>query len=95
MDFIMDYMTYIKPELMVMVPVCYLIGTALKKASFIKDKYIPATLMVMSIVVCLLYLSVSYPGKVMLFFAAIIQGVLTAGCAVFGDQLIKQNQKDE
>ena len=37
----MDFTEYIKPELLILVPVLYVIGMAIKKTSLIADKLIP------------------------------------------------------
>ena len=34
----MDFLEYIKPELLILVPVLYVIGMAIKKTSLIADK---------------------------------------------------------
>lgn len=39
-----DYMTYIKPELLVLIPVLVFIGYFLKQSEAVKDKLIPAIL---------------------------------------------------
>ena len=37
----MDFLEYIKPELLILVPVLYVIGMAIKKTALIADKLIP------------------------------------------------------
>ena len=37
----MDFLEYIKPELLILVPVLYVIGMAIKKTALISDKLIP------------------------------------------------------
>ena len=91
----MEYTEYIKPELLLVIAVCYLVGMALKNATF-KDKYIPLTLMLIGIVICGMYLFASIDGNLLMtLFMALTQGILTSGTAVFGNQLVRQLVKDE
>lgn len=83
-------MNYIKPELIVLIPVLYLIGLALKKAEFIKDKFIPLVLGVIGIVVVFLYLISTVGWSVSLIGVSIIQGVLVAAGSVYFNQIWKQ-----
>ena len=49
----MEYlMEFIKPELIILVPVIYLIGISLKRTQLISDKYIPLLLGAISIILC-------------------------------------------
>ena len=50
----MSFYEYIKPELLVLIPVMYLIGMAVKK-SRIKDKYIPLIIGLASVLLCILW----------------------------------------
>lgn len=95
----MDSMQYIKPELLVLIPVLYLIGTAIKKST-IADKFIPWILGGVSVALSALWiLATSFPADVpeaaMAVFTAITQGVLIAGASVYVNQLVKQTGKDE
>lgn len=95
----MELMEYIKPELLVLIPVLYLIGTAVKNSK-IADKYIPFILGGVSIVLCALWIfATSAMGGtsdiVMAIFTAITQGVLIAGASVYVNQIVKQAGKDE
>jgi hypothetical protein len=95
----MELMEYIKPELLVLVPVLYLIGVAVKKSA-IADKFIPFILGVVSILLTALWIfATSEIGGtsdvVMAIFTAITQGVLIAGASVYVNQLVKQTGKDE
>ena len=51
MDFTEIVKEFVKPELLVLVPVLYLIGVGIKNAA-IKDKFIPFILGITSIVLC-------------------------------------------
>ena len=87
---------YIQPELLVLIPVLYLIGVALKKADFFPDRFIPIVLGVISI--GLTYCYFGYEDIVCngeSIFTAITQGVLCAGASTYADQIYKQIKKDE
>ena len=96
----MDIMQYIKPELMILAAVCYVLGLLLKRSERVKDKTIPVVLGVFATVCATLYVfgvsDVSTAAEVLgCLFTGITQGVLCAGLAVYGDQIIKQSKKDE
>lgn len=95
----MDLQEYIKPELLILIPVLYLIGTALKN-SVLKDKYIPLVLGSVSVVLCAIWVFANSPITTgaeiaTAIFTALTQGVLIAGASVYVNQLFKQNGKDE
>ena len=52
----MNYQDYIKPELLALVPVLYLLGTGLKKSQ-LPNKYIPLLLGGVSILLCALWVA--------------------------------------
>ena len=93
----MEFQEYIKPELLILIPVLYLIGIALKKSKF-KDKFIPWVLGVFSIVLSGIWVfaNADTSGNVLTaIFTVITQGVLIAGASVYVNQLIKQTKKGE
>ena len=51
----MDFLEYIKPELLILVPVLYVIGMAIKKTSLIADKLIPLTVGAAGILLSIIY----------------------------------------
>lgn len=90
---------FIKPEVLVLIPVLYLLGMALKKSQ-VADKHIPWLLGCASVTLCFLYiLATSALGGwqeiVMAAFSSITQGVLCAGASVYMNQIIKQSGKEE
>ena len=97
----MDTITsYIKPELLVLVPALYFIGMVLKSAERIKDKHIPLILGACGIVLATAYvLAAALPRAaasiIKALFTGITQGILCAGCSVYVNQLFKQQKKDE
>ncbi len=95
----MEVMDYIKPELLVLVPVLYLIGVAIKKSA-VADKFIPWILGGVSVALSALWiLATSFPATAadaaLAVFTAITQGILIAGASVYVNQLVKQTGKEE
>ena len=85
---------YIKPELLVLVAVLYIVGLALKKSA-VNDRFIPVILGGAGVLLSLIYVigttTVTTPQEIALAaFTAITQGVLVAGASVYVNQLIKQ-----
>ena len=90
---------YVKPEMLVLIPVLYLIGIAIKRSQ-ITDKLIPWILGAISVVLCGLYIAATtqitgWQSGIMAIFTAITQGILIAGCSVYVNQLVKQSKKAE
>ena len=50
-----DYMTYIKPELLVLIPALVFIGYFLKQSEAVKDKLIPAILAAVGVLLAALW----------------------------------------
>ena len=93
-------MSYVKPELIVVAVVLYIIGVGIKKMDVIKDKYIPCILGVLGILLCAIWVMANtsigaVPEMLMAVFTSIVQGVLVAGLSVYGNQLIKQIKSSE
>ncbi len=85
---------FIKPELLILIPVMYIIGAGIKKSS-INDKFIPFILGVVSILLSSLYVFATtqitnIQEVAMAIFIALTQGVLIAGASVYFNQLYKQ-----
>lgn len=95
----MELNEYIKPELLVLIPVLYLIGVAVKRSK-VADKFIPWILGGVSVALSALWiLATGFPATAaeaaLAVFTAITQGVLIAGASVYVNQLVKQTGKDE
>ena len=95
----MNYQNYIKTELLILVPVLYLIGIGLKKSK-LADKFIPLVIGGISIFLALLWVfstsEISSASEVLTaLFTPITQGVLTAGTSVYANQLYIQSGKEE
>ena len=84
---------YIKPELLVLIPVLYIVGMILKNTERVDNKYIPAVLGVGGVLLAMLYVMGSEGITLMGLFTAITQGVLVSGTAVYVNQLIKQTKE--
>lgn len=92
--------SYIKPELLIVALVLYFIGEGLKHTVIVKDKYIPAILGVIGIVLCAIWVLGTGPigtGKeiAMAVFTALVQGILVAGLSTYVNQMMKQLKKKE
>ena len=100
MDFINLLKGYIKPELLVIALVLYLVGMGIKNTELIKDKYIPIILGILGVIISAIYIVATssingYQEVLTVIFTAIVQGILVAGASVYINQLIKQSNKEE
>ena len=91
---------FIKPEILILVPVLYFIGVMIKNTLLIKDKYIPLTLGLFGIVLAVIWVLATADINTnkdifMAIFTAITQGILCSGASVYVNQIIKQSQKRE
>lgn len=96
----MNYMDFIKPELVILVPVLYFVGVGVKRSPSVKDWLTPYILGGAGVMLSVLWVVAtstlgSYREVAMAVFVALTQGVLAAGLSVYGDQLAKQWRKDE
>ncbi len=90
---------FVKPELLVLIPVLYLLGEGLKNSA-VKNKYIPLLVGAAGILLSLIYvLSTEEIGGVWqgagCIFTAVTQGILAAGGSVYCNQIIKQLHKED
>ncbi|MBU5449162.1 phage holin family protein [Acetivibrio sp. MSJd-27] len=90
---------YLKPELLVLIPVLYFIGMAIKKSS-ISDNFIPLLLGAFGILLSVIYLIATvdvntYKDVAIMIFTGITQGILLAGGSVYVNQVIKQSSKND
>lgn len=95
----MSFTEYIKPELLILIPVLYLIGMAIKRSS-ISDKFIPWILGGISVVMSAIWIFANCDCGTTkdiftAIFTAITQGILIAGASVYANQIVKQTGKDE
>lgn len=94
----MDIMNYVKPELIVVAVVLYIVGAALKKSQAVNDNAIPFILGVGGIILSAIWVLANSPLNtmqevLMAVFTSIVQGVLVAGLSTYVNQLIKQSGK--
>lgn len=85
----MDIIDFVMQEGLIMVPALYILGEIIKATGAIKDKWIPITLLALSLVITPLILGGSYNAT------NLIQAILVAGVTVFSNQLLVQARKDE
>ena len=95
-----NIMEFVKPELLVLIPVLYFTGMGLKRSQAAADKHIPLLLGGAGILLALLWVLAGSElagaqDILQAVFAALTQGVLCAGCAVYAHQLGKQAKKEE
>ncbi len=95
----MDFESFIKPELLILVPVLYIIGIGLKKSK-ISNRVIPITLGIVAVILSAFWVIAdsdiySYKDVANAIFVSFTQGMLCAGASVYVNQLIVQAKKDE
>lgn len=97
MDYLNAIKDFIKPELIVLIPVLYFVGVGIRKSKKVKNEYIPILLGIVGISLGLIYVLATsdltnYQNILLALFTAITQGILVAGTSVFVNQLIKQKK---
>ena len=90
---------FIKPELLVLVPVLYIVGIFIKRSAM-PDYKIPIVLGVIGVFLAMLWLFATcdiHGLKCILLaiFTGITQGVLVAGASVYINQIAKQTKEQE
>ena len=95
----MDLKEFIKPELLVLIPVLYVVGIGLKKSK-LSDTLIPLILGGIAIVLSSAWviatsdISTSKDVAYALFIS-VTQGILSAGASVYVNQLYVQSKKKD
>lgn len=90
---------FVKPELLILIPVLYLIGAGLKVSKF-KDNFIPIILGITGILLSMIYVFATSTITVkqdilMAIFISLTQGILVAGCSVYFNQIYKQLKRGD
>ena len=90
-----NIMDYIRPELLVLIPVLLFIDLGLKKSQSVKDNLIPVLLGLAGVLLAGIWVlaTSSFTGwqdALLAAFTAIVQGVLCAGASVYANQIKKQ-----
>ena len=82
----MDILEYVVQEGLVMIPVLFILGEIVKNTELLDNKWIPLTLLVISIAFTPFLLGAFNADN-------IVQAVLVAGVTVFGNELYKQTKE--
>jgi hypothetical protein len=90
-----DWMDYLHGELLILVPVLYLIGVGFKRTSILPNRWIPVAIGGLGIVLSLLYTAATselsgVQSVMTMMFTAVTQGILLSGTSVFCNQIYKQ-----
>ena len=86
-------LSYVRPELIILVVFIWAIGLFLKKAPWFKSEWqIPFILLAISILFAILWIAIviGEGWAAAVIISAIVQGVLVAALAVFGNEAFKQ-----
>ena len=78
----MEILEYIISEALIIIPVLWILGSFLKRTPKVQDWIIPWVLLLAGVVLAI--------GIIGFTVDAAVQGVLVAGAAVLGHQLLKQ-----
>lgn len=94
----MNFEDFIKPELLILIPVLYLIGAGIKKSKKVSDSLIPLIIGGVGVILSALWVfaSTEITGSKEIataIFTSITQGVLVAGASVYTNQIYKQISK--
>ena len=94
----MEFKDFIKPELLILIPVLNIIGIAIKKSK-IQNKYIPMILGGISIILSAIWIVaqcdfVGLKSAIIAIFTAFAQGILIAGTSVYIHQVYCHLYKD-
>jgi hypothetical protein len=83
----MEFLTYITENALVLIPALLILGEIIKGIEAIPNKFIPLLLLPFGIIGSMALCGWTITGA--------IQGVLVTGCAVYGNQIVKQLKKTE
>ena len=93
----MDFKEFIKPELLILVPVLYIVGFGLKKSK-LSDTLIPLILGGIAIILSAAWVIatsdiLTIKDVAYALFVSVTQGILSAGSSVYINQLYVQSKK--
>ncbi len=90
----MDIASYIQPELLILVPVLYLVGMGIKRSKT-PDEVIPLVNGILGMMLACLYCFATRNGGdvAMVLFTGIVQGILCAAAATYAYEAQKQGRK--
>ena len=89
----MEFINCIRPELLIVSVICYLVGFVLKKTSF-KDNFIPLVIGGVGIVIGVIYCGFVEGWSFVSLGTGAVQGVLCAAASTYINQVIKQLAKN-
>lgn len=95
----MDLKELIKPELLILIPVLYVVGIGLKKSK-LSDTLIPLILGGIAIVLSSAWVIATSDISTLrdiayALFISVTQGILSAGASVYVNQLYVQSKKED
>ncbi len=82
----MNISDYLFEQGLAIIPLLNIIGKIIKETKFVNDRYIPVILLAIGIICAFGLMGISPDSA--------IQGVLLTGTAVFGNQLVRQFEKN-
>jgi len=93
----MDFVAYIRPDLLILIPILVFIGQSIKKVAPQHKLFIPVVLIVISIIFAGLRLMVFYSQHntawYYMLFESAIQGILCAATAVCSFEVFKNGSR--
>ena len=95
----MDLKEFIKPELLILIPVLYVVGIGLKKSK-LSDTLIPLILGGIAIVLSAAWVIATSDISTLkdvayALFVSVTQGILSAGASVYINQIYVQSKKKD
>lgn len=95
----MELKEFIKPELLILIPVLYIVGIGLKKSK-LSDTLIPLVLGGIAIVLSAAWVIATSDISTLkdvayALFISVTQGILSAGASVYVNQLYVQSKKKD
>ena len=91
----MDFSVYVKPELLILIPVLYIIGEMIKGSKTVQNRFIPVILGCIGVGLSILYVVATEGVTLLGFFIAITQGILVAGASVYANEIKKNTEKKD
>ena len=83
----------IRPELLTLVPFCWVVGMYIRKGKLLDNRYIPTLLWTIGIVFSFLYMKFMFKTEfdlTQIIISAIVNGTFVSAISVFGNEQVKQ-----
>ncbi|MBR2335378.1 MAG: phage holin family protein [Clostridia bacterium] len=95
----MNFEEFIKPELLILIPVLYIVGLGIKKSK-LPDNFIPLIFGGISVVLSSAWVIATSDISTLkdvayVMFISVTQGILSAGASVYINQIYVQSKKKE